>query len=73
MVAQLEDMVADGQVVLQPERLQDHPVPHGEGQPKVIARVTYRTGEVGGGGGGEGTDTPIPHDRLSPSSVALKI
>lgn len=43
MVAQLEDVVADSQVVLQPEGLQDHPIPDREGQPKVVARVTYRT------------------------------
>lgn len=30
-------MVAHGQVVLQAEGLQDHPVPHGEGQPKLVA------------------------------------
>lgn len=39
-LAQLEDVVADGQVVLQPEGLEDHAVSDGEGQPQVVARVT---------------------------------
>lgn len=30
---QVEDVIADSQVVLQSERLQHHPIPHGEGQP----------------------------------------
>ena len=29
-------MVAHSQVVLQAEGLQDHPVPHGEGQPQLV-------------------------------------
>lgn len=36
-VAELEGVVAHSQVVLQAEGLQDHPVPHGEGQPQLVA------------------------------------
>lgn len=39
---QLEDVVADGQVVLQPERLQNHAVSHREGQTEVVAWVTWK-------------------------------
>lgn len=35
-VTQLEDVVADGQVVLQAEGLQHHAVPHREGQPQLL-------------------------------------
>ena len=36
---QVEDVVADGQVVLQPEGLQHHPVPYREGQPELLVGV----------------------------------
>ena len=32
-------MIAHGQVVLQAEGLQDHPIPHGEGQPQLVTRA----------------------------------
>ena len=38
---QVEDVVADGQVVLQPEGLQHHPVPHREGQPQLLVGVAW--------------------------------
>lgn len=39
-VSQLEGVVADRQVVLQAEGLQDHPIPYWEGQPQLVARAT---------------------------------
>lgn len=42
---QVEDVVADGQVVLQPERLQDDAVPHWEGQPQLLVVVGCMGGE----------------------------
>ncbi len=41
-VSQLEDVVADSQVVLQSKGLQHHPIPYREGQAQVIAGVSYR-------------------------------
>ncbi len=37
---QVEDVITDGQVVFQSERLQNHPVPNRERQPELLVRVT---------------------------------
>lgn len=39
--AQVKDVVADGQVVLQPEGLQDNPVPHRERQAQLVVVVGW--------------------------------
>lgn len=38
---QVEHMVADGQVVLQAEGLQNHAIPHGEGEPQLVVVVGW--------------------------------
>lgn len=43
--SQVEDVIADGQVVLQPEGLQDDAVPHWEGQPQLLVVVGCVGGE----------------------------
>lgn len=45
-VSQLEDMVADGQVVLQSKGLQHDPVSYRKGQTQVITGVAYSQGDT---------------------------
>lgn len=39
--SKVEDVVTDGQVVLQAERLQHHPVPDWERQPQLLIGVSW--------------------------------
>lgn len=35
-ITELESVVANSEIVLQAKRLQDHPIPHREGQPQLV-------------------------------------
>lgn len=65
-VSQLEGVVTDGQVVLQPERLQHHAVSDRKRQAQVVAGVTWKENRDGLISLNKDPDPEIKQSRVSP-------